>query len=264
MPDLSGTLFDLSGERAVVTGASRGIGEATARRLAQHGARVVVSSRKLDACRAVADSINETEGREAATPLACNVTRKEELADLLSAAEAAQGTTSVLVANAAVNPHYGPSAEISDEQLDKILTGNLKSAHWLGQMALPRMAERGGGAMILVSSISAFVGNAGIGTYGVTKAADMQLARNLAVEFGPKGCRVTCVAPGIVKTHFAEALWKDPQVEAHVTRQIPSRRFGEPDDIAGVIVMLASRAGAWVNGTTVTVDGGTLVGFGGM
>lgn len=264
MPDFSGTLFDLSGKNAVVTGASRGIGEAIARRLAQHGARVVVSSRKLDACEEVAKSINDAEERDAAVAIPCNISHKEQLQSLIDSANAALGPVDILVANAAVNVHYGPSAEISEEQIDKIMGCNFKSNHFLSHMVAPQMMERGGGAIVIISSISAFVGNSGIGTYGVSKAADMQLARNLAVEYGPKNIRTNCIAPGIVKTYFAEALWKDPKVEAHVAGQIPARRFGEPDDVAGAAVFLASDAGSWMNGTTVTVDGGTMVGFGGM
>jgi NAD(P)-dependent dehydrogenase (short-subunit alcohol dehydrogenase family) len=264
MPDLSGTLFDLTGKNAVVTGASRGIGEAIARRLAQHGARVVVSSRKLDACEEVAKSINDAEARDAAVAIPCNISHTEQLQSLIDGANAALGPVDILVANAAVNVHYGPSAEISEEQIDKIMGCNFKSNHFLSHMVAPQMIERGGGAIVIISSISAFVGNSGIGTYGVSKAADLQLARNLAVEYGPKNIRTNCIAPGIVKTYFAEALWKDPKVEAHVSGQIPARRFGEPDDVAGAAVFLASDAGRWMNGTTVTVDGGTMVGFGGM
>lgn len=264
MADLTGTLFDLTGQNAIVTGASRGIGEAIARRLAQHGARVAVSSRKLDACREVADSINEAEGREAAVPIACNISHREQLQALTDEATDTLGPITIGVANAAVNVHYGPSAGIDEGQFDKIIGANVKSTHFLSHMLAPGMAEAGGGALIIISSISAFVGNSGIGTYGVSKAADMQLARNLAVEYGPRNIRTNCIAPGIVRTYFAEALWKDPKVEQQVASQIPARRFGEPDDVAGVAIMLASRAGAWMNGTTVTVDGGTMVGFGGM
>ena len=264
MADLSGTLFDLSGRTAVVTGASRGIGEAIARRLAQHGARVVVSSRNLEPCEAVAASINEDEGWKAASAFACNISHRDQLEALIAHANEVFGPVDVLVPNAAVNVHYGPSAEIDEGQIDKILTCNFKSTHFLAHMVAPQMTARGGGAIVIVSSISAFVGNAGIGTYGVSKAADLQLARNLAVEYGPHGVRTNAVAPGVVKTQFAEALWKDPKMEAKVTSEIPARRFGEPDDVAGVVVMLASQAGAWMNGTCVTVDGGTLIGFGGM
>jgi NAD(P)-dependent dehydrogenase (short-subunit alcohol dehydrogenase family) len=264
MPDLAGTLFDLSGKNAIVTGASRGIGEAIARRLAQHGARVVVSSRKLDACEEVARSINEAEGREAAVAVACNISHREQLQSLVDETNARLGEVDVLVANAAVNVHYGPSSEITEEQIDKIMGCNFKSNHFLAHMVAPQMKRRGGGAIVIISSISAFVGNAGIGTYGVSKAADLQLARNLAVEYGPDGIRTNCICPGVVKTYFAEALWKDPKMEAKVASEIPARRFGEPDDVAGIAVMLSSQAGAWINGTQVTVDGGTLIGAGGM
>ena len=264
MPDLTGTLFDLTDRVAVVTGASRGIGEAIARRLAQHGARVVVSSRNLEPCEAVAASINEAEGREAASAFACNISHRDQLRALVDHANGAFGPIDILVPNAAVNVHYGPSAEIDEGQIDKILGANFKSTHFLSHMVAPQMAERGGGAIVIVSSISAFVGNGGIGTYGVSKAADLQLARNLAVEYGPRGIRTNAIAPGVVKTQFAEALWSDPKMEAKVTSEIPARRFGEPDDIAGIAVMLASDASAWMNGSCVTVDGGTLIGFGGM
>lgn len=264
MADLTGTLFDLSGKTALVTGASRGIGEAIARRLAQHGANVVVSSRNLEPCETVADSINADVGREAASAFACNISHRGQLQALVDHTNSVFGPIDVLVPNAAVNVHYGPSAEIDEGQIDKILGANFKSTHFLTHMVAPQMKAQGGGAIVIVSSISAFVGNSGIGTYGVSKAADLQLARNLAVEYGPDGIRTNCIAPGVVKTQFAEALWSDPAMEEKVTNGIPSRRFGEPDDIAGIAVMLASPAGAWMNGSCVTVDGGTLIGFGGM
>jgi NAD(P)-dependent dehydrogenase (short-subunit alcohol dehydrogenase family) len=264
MADLQNTLFDLSGKTAIVTGASRGIGEAIARRLAQHGAKVTVSSRKLDACEEVAASINAAEGEGTAKAVACNISHEEHLVELVRQHEASFGPADILICNAAVNPYYGPSGDISNEQIDKIFNCNIKANHKLSHLVLPKMAERGGGAIVIISSISAFVGNEGIGMYGVSKAADLQVARNLAVEFGPKNVRVNCICPGIVKTYFAEALWKDPKMEAMVAGKIPARRFGEPDDIAGAAVFLASDAAAWMNGQHITIDGGTLIGFGGM
>lgn len=261
MADLSNTLFDLSGRTAIVTGASRGIGAAIAQRLAQHGASVTVSSRNLDACREVADAINEAEGRKAASAAAANISHAEALEALVAAHEQTWGPADILICNAAVNPAYGPSKDLTDEQIDKIFTCNIKANHKLCHHVLPGMVERGGGAIVIISSISAFVGSENIGMYGVSKAADLQLARNLAVEYGPHAVRVNCIAPGIVKTHFAEALWKDPKVEAMMTRQIPARRFGEPDDIAGAAVFLASDAARWLNGQHITIDGGTLIGF---
>ncbi|MEM8987392.1 MAG: SDR family oxidoreductase [Pseudomonadota bacterium] len=258
------TLFDLSGKTAIITGASRGIGEAIARRMAEHGANVVVSSRKVDACEEVAASINEKEGRDAALAVGCNISHKEALQSLVDATNNKFGQVDILVANAAVNPYYGPSKDISDEQFDKIMGVNVRSNHWLSQMVLPQMAERKDGAIIIISSISGYVGNAGLGAYGLSKAADLQLARNLAVEYGPHNVRANCIAPGIVKTYFAEALWKDPKIEKMITDQLPLRRFGDPDDIAGAAVFLASPAGRFMTGQSMIVDGGSLVGFGGM
>ena len=263
MPDAT-SLFDLSGKTAIVTGASRGIGEAIARRLAQHGANVIVSSRKIDACDTVASTINKDEGREAAHAISCNISHKEELQRLVDETRAKWGAIDILISNAAVNPFYGPSSEMTDEQFDKILTCNVKASHWLAHMVLPDMLAKKDGAIVIVSSIGAFVGSSAIGAYNLSKAADLQLARNLAVEAGPDNVRVNCICPGVVKTKFAEALWKDPEVEKMMTRQLPLRRFGEPDDIAGAAVFLASPAGRWMTGQQIVIDGGTLIGLGGL
>lgn len=262
--DLSNTLFDLSGKNAIVTGASRGIGEAIARRLAQHGANVVVSSRNLESCDEVAKSINESEGREAAYAVACNISHREALQNLVDETNGKFGPVDILVCNAAVNPAFGPSKDITEEQIDKILNCNLKANHFLSHMCLPQMVERGGGAIVIISSISAFLGSPGIGMYGVSKAADLAMARNLAVEYGPSNVRINCIAPGIVKTYFAEALWKDPKIEEAVTKSIPMRRFGEPDEIAGAAVFLASDAARWMNGQHITIDGGTTISTAGL
>ncbi len=259
---VSSALFDLSGKTAIVTGASRGIGEAIARRLAQHGANVVVSSRKVEACEAIAQSINEAEGREAAFAVGCNISHKEDLQRLVDETKAKWAPADILVANAAVNPYFGPASEMSDEQFDKILTSNVKAAHWLAQMALPDMRAQKDGAIIIVSSIGGFVGSGSIGAYNISKAADLQLARNLAVEAGPDNVRVNCICPGVVKTRFAEALWKDPKIEKLMTERLPLRRFGEPDDIAGAAVFLASPAARWMTGQAMIIDGGTLISLG--
>lgn len=258
------SLFDLNGKTAIVTGASRGIGEAIARRLAQHGANVVVSSRKQDACQTVVDQINEAEGREAAYAVGCNISHKEELQRLVDETKAKWGGVDILISNAAVNPFYGPSSEMTDEQFDKILTCNVKASHWLAQMVLPDMRVKKDGAIIIISSIGAFLGSDAIGAYNISKAADLQLARNLAVEAGPDNVRVNCICPGIVKTKFAEALWSDPETERMMTRKLPLRRFGEPDDIAGAAVFLASPAAQWMTGQEIIIDGGTVIGIGGL
>ncbi|MCB2112778.1 MAG: SDR family oxidoreductase [Parvularculaceae bacterium] len=257
-------LFDLAGKSAIVTGASRGIGEAIARRLAAHGANIIVSSRKIDACKTVAASINEELGRAAAIPAQCNIGRKEELESLVKFAEREFGKIDILVSNAAVNPHFGSSEAISDEQFDKIITANVKAGHWLAQFVLPQMKSRRDGSIILISSIGAFVGSNAIGAYNLSKAADLALARNLAVEYGPFGVRANCICPGIVKTHFAEALWKDPKIEAMISKTLPLRRFGEPDDIAGAAVFLAAPAGRWMTGQQIIIDGGAMVSLGSL
>lgn len=264
MGSAAGNLFDLANKTAIVTGASRGIGEAIARRLAQHGANVIVSSRKIDACQKVVDDINKMEDREAAHAVACNISYKEELQHLVDETRAKWGPANILVANAAVNPYFGPSSGMSDEQFDKILTCNVKASHWLSHMVLPEMREKKDGAIIIISSIGGFVGSGAIGAYNISKAADLALARNLAVEAGPDNVRLNCICPGVVKTYFAEALWKDPKIEAHMTKQLPLRRFGEPDDIAGAAVFLASPAGRWMTGQGMIVDGGTLISMGGL
>jgi NAD(P)-dependent dehydrogenase (short-subunit alcohol dehydrogenase family) len=257
-------LFDLAGKRAIVTGASRGIGEAIATRLAEHGADLVIASRKLDACETVAAQINEAGRRKAVRATQCHIGRKDDIEALVAFAELELGGVDIVVSNAAINPAFGPMEALTDEQFDKILTANVKASHWLAQLTMPKMKARGDGAFVIISSIGAFVGTAMIGAYNISKAADLQLARNLAVEYGPYGVRANCICPGIVKTHMAEALWKDPKIEASISRTLPLRRFGEPDDIAGAAVFLCSPASRWMTGQQIVVDGGALIGLGGL
>ena len=251
-------LFDLSGRVAVVTGGSRGIGRAICIRLAQHGAKVVVSSRKLDACEAVVAEITAAGGTAMAH--AASISRKEDLQGLVDATIAAWGQIDILVCNAALNPYFGPSQGIPDDAYDRIMNGNVRSNLWLCQMTIPAMAERGEGSVIFVSSIGGFRGSPTLGIYGVSKAADMQLARALAVEWGPRGVRVNSIAPGLVRTDFARALWEDPANLKRRTRDSPLQRIGEPDEIAGAAVFLASRASGFMTGQSIVVDGGVLAG----
>jgi NAD(P)-dependent dehydrogenase (short-subunit alcohol dehydrogenase family) len=253
----TGTLFDLSGKTALVTGSSRGIGRAIAERLAEHGARVVVSSRKLPACEEVVEAIRRKGGQ--ATAIACNISQKEELEQLVRQSRAAFGQIDVLVCNAAVNPHYGPSQEIPDSAFDKVMASNIRSNHWLCQMVIPEMAERRDGAVVIVSSIGGLKGSTVLGAYAISKAADMQMARNLAVEWGPANVRVNCIAPGLVRTDFARALWENPATYERAVSVYPLRRIGEPDEIAGAAVFLASRAGSFVTGQSLVVDGGATI-----
>jgi NAD(P)-dependent dehydrogenase (short-subunit alcohol dehydrogenase family) len=253
------SLFDLTGRVAVVTGSSRGIGRAIAERMAEHGAQVVISSRKAEACAQAAEAINEASARKAAIPIAANISSKDELRRLVDEAHRAFGRVDVLVCNAASNPYHGPMAGITDEQFRKILDNNVIANNWLIQMAAPGMIERRDGSIMIVSSIGGLKGSTVIGAYNISKAADFQLARNLAVEWGPHNVRVNCIAPGLIKTDFARALWENPKTLQAVTATTPLRRIGEPDEIAGAAVYLASKAGSFVTGQTIVVDGGATI-----
>ncbi len=253
------TLFDLSGEVAVVTGSSRGIGRAIAHRMAEHGAQVVISSRKQDACDAVAADINAALGKEAATAHAANISAKDDLQGLADFALRRFGKVTALVCNAASNPYYGPMSGIADDQFVKILMNNVLSNHWLIQMLAPAMLARGSGSITIISSIGGLKASTIIGAYNVSKAADMQLARNLSAEFGPNGVRVNCICPGLIKTDFARALWEDPETLTLATAGSCLKRIGEPDEIAGMAVFLASRAGAFTTGQAMVIDGGATI-----
>ncbi len=249
------TLFDLTGKVAIVTGSTKGIGKAIAERLAEHGAKVAISSRKAGPCEEVAAAIN---ARRPGAAIACpaNISSKEDLQRLVDETRAAFGKVDILVCNAASNPYYGPMSGISDEAFRKILDNNIISNNWLINMVAPEMAERKDGAIVIISSIGGLRGTSVIGAYAISKAADMQLARNLAQELSPSNIRVNCIAPGLVKTDFAKALWDTPEAERRSSVGTPLRRLGEPDDIAGAAVLLASRAGAWMTGQTIVIDGG--------
>jgi NAD(P)-dependent dehydrogenase (short-subunit alcohol dehydrogenase family) len=253
------SLFDLTGKVAVVTGSSRGIGRAIVERLAEHGARVVVSSRKLGACEEVAAGIEANHGAGRALAVAANISSKAELQHLADESRRAFGRIDVLVCNAASNPYYGPLGGIADEQFRKILDNNIVSNHWLIGMVAPEMRARKDGAIVIVSSIGGLKGNSIIGAYNISKAADFALARNLAVEFGADNVRVNCIAPGLIKTDFARALWENPQTLKAFNARTPLGRIGEPDEIAGAAVYLASQAGAYMTGQTLVVDGGQTI-----
>src|SRR3954449_11948033 len=250
------TLFDMSGKVAVITGSTRGIGRAIAERMAEHGAKVVISSRKQDVCDQVSKEINEKFGKGTAVAIAANISSKENLQNLVTESNRAFGKIDVLVCNAASNPYYGPLAGISDDQFRKILDNNIVANNWIIGMVVPQMIARKDGSIIVVSSIGGLKGSTGLGAYAISKAADMQLARNLAVEYGPHNVRVNCIAPGLIKTDFARALWEDPENLRHRTASTPLRRIGEPDEIAGAAVFLASQAGAFMTGQSLIIDGG--------
>ena len=249
-------LFNLTGKVAIITGSTKGIGKAIAERMAEHGAKVTISSRKANACEAVAGAINEAyPGAAIAVP--ANISSKEDLQRLVDETRKAFGKIDILVCNAASNPYYGPMAGIPDDAFHKILDNNIVSNHWLIHMVAPEMKERKDGAIIIVSSIGGLRGSGVLGAYAISKAADMQLARNLAQELSPSNIRVNCIAPGLVKTDFARALWDTPAAEQRSSVGTPLRRLGEPDDIAGAAVFLAAKSGAWMTGQTIVVDGGS-------
>jgi NAD(P)-dependent dehydrogenase (short-subunit alcohol dehydrogenase family) len=251
-------LFDLTGKVAIITGSSRGIGRAIATRLAQHGAKVVISSRKAGPCEDVAVQINaHTTGAAIAVP--ANISSKDDLQHLVDQTMNAFGRVDVVVCNAASNPYFGPLGGITDEQFRKVLDNNIISNHWLIQLCAPQMRERRSGAVIIVSSIGGLKGSETIGAYNISKAGDFQLARNLAHEFGPDGVTVNCIAPGLIKTDFAKALWNDPDTLRRSTQDVPLRRIGEPDEIAGAAVFLASPAARFMTGQVVVIDGGRTI-----
>jgi NAD(P)-dependent dehydrogenase (short-subunit alcohol dehydrogenase family) len=255
------TLFDLTGKVALVTGSTKGIGEAIVHRLAEHGAKVVVSSRKADACERVAADINKAHGKngDVAAPIPCNINYKEQLQQLVAETRRKWGKIDVLICNAALNPYFGPQMEIPDEAFDKIMGANVRSNHWLCQFVLPEMVERKDGSIIIVSSIGGLRGSPVLGAYCISKAADFQLARNIAVEYGPHNIRANCIAPGLIKTDFARALWENPEILKRSTSGAPLRRIGEPDEIAGAAVFLASKAGAFMSGQAIVIDGGATI-----
>jgi NAD(P)-dependent dehydrogenase (short-subunit alcohol dehydrogenase family) len=254
------TLFDLAGRTALVTGASRGIGRAISTELCRAGARVMLSGIDAAECEAAAAELRAA-GHDA-QGMYCDVANRADLDALVAGTLAAFGRIDTLVCNAGVAPHMGPIASASDADWSLTMTVNLQSVLWLTSRVIPAMAARQDGVVIIVSSLSGLRGNKSLGLYGLSKAGSAELARNLAVEWGPRNVRVNAISPGVIRTEFARPL---TDVEAVLQRRIaltPLRRVGEPDEVAGVAVMLASRAGAFITGQNLVVDGGTLIGDG--
>jgi NAD(P)-dependent dehydrogenase (short-subunit alcohol dehydrogenase family) len=251
------TPFDLTDRVAIITGSSRGIGRSIAETMAGLGAKVVISSRRAEACESVAAAIRDRGGE--ATVITCNVSRKNEVEALVADTLARYGRIDILVCNAAVNPVFGPLAQLSDEAFDKIMGANVKSNIWLANLVIPGMAARGGGAVVIISSIGGLRGSDMLGAEGISKAADFALARALAVEWGPRNVRVNCVAPGLVKTDFARALWEDEARLAVRTARTPLRRIALPEEIGPIAAFLASPAASFITGEIIVADGGVTI-----
>lgn len=250
-------IFDLTGKTAVITGSSRGIGRSIAENMAHLGAQVVITSRKQAACDSTAQAIRDQGGE--ALAIASSLDDTASLAAMIEAARAHFGKIDILVCNAAINPHYGPLTDVTDEAFDKMMRCNVRSNLFLCKLVLPEMAERRDGVVQIISSIGAIRGNSVLGAYGITKAADAALVRNLAVEWGPKNIRINCIAPGLIKTDFARALWENPKLLKQFSEQLPLGRIGEPDDVGVLSAMLATRAGAYVTGAMIVADGGSTI-----
>jgi NAD(P)-dependent dehydrogenase (short-subunit alcohol dehydrogenase family) len=258
---MASSLFDLTGKVAIITGSSRGIGRAIAERMAEHGAKIVISGRKADACEAAASAINAGVRPSSAVAVPANVSKRGDLETLVAQAKETFGPIDILVCNAAIHPYVGPAMGTSDEVMRKIIDANLMSAHWLAQMVLPDMVERGFGRIIFIASIAGLQGSSNFYSYSITKAAEMQMARALAVEYGARGIRVNVIAPGTIKTDMARPYIENPALMAAEMRRNTVKRLGEPDEIAGVALMLAAPAGGYINGQVLAVDGGYSINY---
>ncbi len=250
-------MFDLTNRIALLTGSSKGMGAAMAEGLAEQGAKVVISSRNLDACETTAQSINQKTGRESAIAIACNAGYKEQLQALVEETRDRLGKIDILVGNAGVNPYYGPMTEVPDSAYEKTMKTNVQSNLWLAQIVAPDMVEKKRGSILLTASVAAFRPSTALGVYGISKTAVVALARNLAAEFGPHGIRVNALCPGLVKTDFAKALWDDPEATRKAVEQTPLRRLGEAEDFKGIAAFISSDEASWITGQALTICGGT-------
>jgi NAD(P)-dependent dehydrogenase (short-subunit alcohol dehydrogenase family) len=247
----------LLGKAAIVTGASRGIGRAIALRLASSGARVALCSRRLEGVEAVADEIRLQGGD--ALPIQAHVGHPEEVAALVDQVLREFGRIDIAVSNAATNPHFGPLLSASEEQWDKVLDTNAKSVFRLCRAVAPHMEAQGGGKIINLASTAGLRPSPGMGLYGLSKALIIQLTLQLAVELGGANIQVNAIAPGVIKTRFSQLLWQTPEIAERVLSHTPLGRFGEPEDVAGLALFLASPASDYVTGAVFVVDGGLNV-----
>ncbi len=252
------TQFDLTGKVAIVTGASRGIGEAIALAYAAAGAAVVVTSRKLENIGPVAEKIREQGGQ--ALALAAHAGRQADAAATAAQALEAFGRIDIVVNNAATNPHFGPLLAASENQWDKIFEVNVKGYFYLIQAVAPIMRKQGGGKIINVASIAGINPAPQMGVYSVSKAAVIMLTKALAAELGPANIQVNALVPGFIRTRFSAALWSSPQLSAMLERATPQRRIADPEELTGAALYLASNASNFTTGSVLVVDGGFSLG----
>ncbi|UFH51873.1 glucose 1-dehydrogenase [Spirosoma sp. KNUC1025] len=250
-------LFDLTGKVAIVTGASKGIGEDIARLFARFGASVIVSSRKQDACDALANDIRKLGGN--ATGIAAHVGDSEQLQRLVDKTIETYGGIDILVNNAASNPVFGPSIDCDGAAFDKIMQANVKAPFELSKLCYPSMKARGGGSIIMMSSIAGHTPDPGLGIYSVSKASLNMLTKVLAKEWGPDGIRVNAICPGLIKTKFSQALWQNEKILDHFTSRLPIARMGTTDEISPLALYLASTASSYSTGSLFYADGGTII-----
>jgi len=249
--------FDLTGKVAIVTGASKGIGESIARGFAEAGAKVIVSSRKQDAVNAVAE-LYKKDGLEA-TGIACHVGKEDQLKELVDKTIDAYGGVDILVNNAATNPTYGPITESDGAVFDKVMNVNVKACMLLANLCFPSMSERGGGSVINIASVEGLKPSMGLGVYSISKAAVIMLTQSQAKEWGAAGIRSNAICPGLIQTKFSSALWKNEALMKQVKHHLPMGRIAQPDEMAGMALFLASDAGSYCTGGVYTNDGGFML-----
>ena len=251
-------MFDLSGKVALITGASRGIGEAIALAYSQAGAKVVLASRKQADLDRVAEKIRQAGGDVLA--MAAHTGDMAAISTVVEKARAEYGGIDVVVNNAATNPHFGPILTAEDSQWDKILDVNVKGYFRVVKACADSMQARGGGKVINMSSVAGLEPQPMMGVYSVSKAAVLMLTKVLAAELAPYNIQVNAIAPGFVKTRFSAALWQNPQINEAILKRVPQKRMAEPGEIVGLAVYLASPASSFVTGSVFSIDGGQLTG----
>ena len=249
--------FDLTGKVAIITGSSKGIGEAMARGMAESGAKVVISSRKQEAVDAVAEQF-KADGLDAAG-IACHVGEEEQLQHLVAKTVETYGGVDILVNNAAINPVWKPIAQVGGDIFDKMVQVNIKSCFTLSNLCYPHMVERGGGSVIHISSVEGLKPSFGLGVYSMTKAAVIMLAQNQAKEWGPDSIRVNAICPGLVKTKLSAGLWQNESILDKYEQSIPLGRMAMPDEMVGLALFLASDASSYTTGGVFTADGGYML-----